>query len=105
MSEEAGPGLGSGRHGEEPRGGGQAAELEVDGGHDGAAGIGDGGGLEAAAGDDAGDVRAVAVGVNCADRPDPRKPGSQVGVVRIHARVIDVDEHIAARQAEIVVRA
>ena len=60
-------------------------------------------GLEAAAGDDAGDVGAVAVGVNPADRHVEQDPALQVGLVRVHAGVIDVDEHIAARQAEVVV--
>ena len=83
--------------------GARPRNWKSDGGHDRAAGVGHGGGLEAAAGDDAGDVRAVAVGVNAADRHIEQDPALQVGMVGVHAGVIDVDEDIAAGQAEVVV--
>ena len=44
----------------------------------------------------------MTVGINPANRDVEEHPALQIRLVCVHARVIDVDEDIAARQAEIV---
>ena len=61
-------------------------------------------GLAAAAGDDAGHVRAVAVGVHQGVGRIAKDARAQIRVRGIHARVVDVDQHVGAGQAEVVVR-
>jgi len=69
-----------------------------------AGGIGHGLGLAAAAGDDASHVRAVAVGINPAGRIRKIHPPLEIGMVRIHAGIIEVHQHIGTAQPQVVIR-
>ena len=67
-------------------------------------GIGHGRRLAAAAGDDPGDVRAVPIGVHQGISGKAKDARTQVRMRGVHARVVDVHQHIGATQTKVVVR-
>ncbi len=94
------------RHREKFCAGRLAPELAGDDRGDRACGIGDCGGVNAAAGDDARHMGAMPVAVHQEARVRPERirnhPAGKVRMTRVDARVVDVYQHVGAGEPEVV---
>src|SRR5439155_21335986 len=84
--------VGSGRH---------AAELAIGGRHDRAGSVGDGIRMITAAGNDAGDISAVAIEVRARVREIGGNARSEVRMRHLHAAVVDIDQNALAGQTKV----
>ena len=66
--------------------------------------MGDRGRLQSTAGNNPGDMRAVAIRINPAHRRVAQNPSRQVGMVCIHTKISDANQDIAAGQLQIIDR-